>query len=331
MSIYKFICKKGFEGKYTIVRDYANTFKGEQIKKATIRVQTHPGLAAQVDWKEDMVLHDKLGKAYKFNIFLIVLHYSKMKYITLTWDRKQDTLFQCLTDSFEYFEGIPEEIWFDNMKTVVDQAKTQFKKVIFNTRFYGFSKDAGFRPIACRSFRPQTKGSVESLAKFVERLKPYNYEFYDDVELISLINDLRHEFNYEEISQATNYRPVDLWKTKEKEHLRPLNTELLTPYFEDDIARIVTKESMINFRKCKYSVPVKYIGCKVEIEIDTKNDNLHIYYNGEEIKNHAITEFPLNYDRDDMYEILKSDLMKHNDDEDVYEFIEETLENYDKL
>ncbi|WP_438326815.1 hypothetical protein [Staphylococcus pseudintermedius] len=78
MTIYKYITKKG-----------------KEIKKATIRVETRPGIAAQVDWKEDMVMHDKFGKRYQFNIFLYVLHYSKMKYITLTWDRKQDTLDLC--------------------------------------------------------------------------------------------------------------------------------------------------------------------------------------------------------------------------------------------
>lgn len=48
-----------------------------------------------------------------------------MKYITLTWDRKQDTLFECLKDAFEYTEGVPKEIWFDNMRTVVDRPRTQ--------------------------------------------------------------------------------------------------------------------------------------------------------------------------------------------------------------
>ncbi|WP_267814512.1 hypothetical protein [Staphylococcus aureus] len=62
------------------------------------------------------------------------------------------------------------------------------KKVVFNNLFYQFSKDANFEPIACRPYRPQTKGSVESLAKFVEqRLRPYDYEFYDAVELIGLV------------------------------------------------------------------------------------------------------------------------------------------------
>lgn len=331
MSIFKFIQKKGFTGQYTIVREFCREIKTEKTRKATVRVETNPGTAAQVDWKEDMILHDKFGKSYKFNIFLYVLHYSKMKYISLTWDRKQDTLFECLKEAFEYTQGVPQEIWFDNMRTVVDQPRTQYKKARFNPRFYAFSKDAGFEPIACRSYRPQTKGSAESLARFVERLRPYDFEFYDGVELISLVNDLCSDFNHKEVSQATGERPADLWHFNEKEHLRPLNDRLLTPYFEDDITRIVTKESMVNFRKCKYSVPTRYIGREVEIVTDGGDQELQIYYNGECIKSHPITEKPFNYSADDYFEILKSDVMKHIDDEDIHEYIKKTLTRYDEL
>ncbi|HCZ7932420.1 TPA: hypothetical protein O4A28_002621, partial [Staphylococcus aureus] len=47
--------KKGYEGKYTILREYCKNKKQNETKKATIRVETNPGIAAQVDWKEDMV------------------------------------------------------------------------------------------------------------------------------------------------------------------------------------------------------------------------------------------------------------------------------------
>ncbi|WP_238991151.1 hypothetical protein [Staphylococcus aureus] len=51
---------------------YKNTVKIKnkmRQKKATIRVETNLGIAAQVDWKEDMVMHDKFGRTYQFNIF----------------------------------------------------------------------------------------------------------------------------------------------------------------------------------------------------------------------------------------------------------------------
>lgn len=129
------------------------------------------------------------GEIFTFNIFLYILSYSKKRYITLTFDRKQDTLFSCLNDAFYYTGGVPEEIWFDNVKTVVDYSRTQFSKAQLNERFYAFSKDASFRTMVCHPFRPQTKGSVEALARAVERLRVYNHAFYDSVDLIHIVND----------------------------------------------------------------------------------------------------------------------------------------------
>ncbi|HDC4081259.1 TPA: IS21 family transposase [Staphylococcus aureus] len=332
MAIFKYIEKKGYEGKYTILREYCKNKKQNETKKATIRVETNPGIAAQLDWKEDMVMHDKFGRTYQFNIFLYVLHYSKMKYITLTWDRKQDTLFECLKDAFEYTEGVPKEIWFDNMRTVVDRPRTQYKKVVFNNLFYQFSKDANFEPIACRPYRPQTKGSVESLAKFVEqRLRPYDYEFYDAVELIGLVNDLCHELNHLEISQATEQRPIDVFNYEEKEHLNSFNAKLLDTYIENECIRIVSKESMINFRKGKYSVPTKYIGEEVQVIFNNSTDELLIYYDGELIRRHNLSERKFNYIVEDMSEILKSDVFKHKDDKEILTYIENSLLLYDEI
>lgn len=332
MAIFKYIEKKGYKGRYTILREYCKNKKLNETKKATIRVETNPGIAAQVDWKEDMIMHDKFGRTYQFNIFLYVLHYSKMKYITLTWDKKQDTLFECLKDAFEYTEGVPREIWFDNMRTVVDRPRTQYKKVVFNNLFYQFSKDANFEPIACRPYRPQTKGSVESLAKFVEqRLRPYDYEFYDAVELIGLVNNLCQELNYEEISQATDQRPIDVFNYEEKEHLNSFNDSLLNTYIEDECIRIVSKESMINFRKGKYSVPTKYIGEEVQVIFNDSTDELLIYFDGELIRRHNLSERKFNYFVEDMSEILKSDVFKHKDDEEILTYIENSLLLYDEI
>lgn len=329
-AIYKFIEKHGFEGKYTIVRDYCKNHKADKIKQATIRVAHHPALSAQVDWKEEMKLISKNGEVFQFNIFLYILPYSKKKFITLTFDRKQDTLFECLDEAFYHTGGVPQEIWFDNMRTVVDRSRTQFTKVSFNERFYAFSKDAGFKPIACRAYRPQTKGVVESLARTMERLRVYNYEFYDGTDLIRIIDDFCAELN-REVSQATNRVPNELWEEEEKEHLHLLPDNLLNPYFEDDIRRIVSKESMVQFRKCKYSVHPKYIGCEVILEVSEKKDTVEIYYHGEEIRMHPLSIQPLNYHREDMAHILKSDVFKHRTEDEIEKYIEASLSQYDGL
>ncbi|HBY65969.1 MAG TPA: IS21 family transposase, partial [Acholeplasmataceae bacterium] len=73
MAIYKFIQKDGYQGRYTILREYAKKLKMEKTKRATVRVETNPGLSAQVDWKEDFSIHTKGGERITFQIFLMVL------------------------------------------------------------------------------------------------------------------------------------------------------------------------------------------------------------------------------------------------------------------
>lgn len=157
-AIYYFISKRGYCGSARTLRRYCRNIKVDKIQKATIRVEKTPGLSAQVDWKEDLKLVNKFGDVFPYNILLYVLGYSRIKYLELTFDRFQTTSFRCLTNLFQYIVGVSTEIWFDDMKTVVDRSRSQFSKVIFNERFRQYAKEAGFIPIACRAFRPQTKG-----------------------------------------------------------------------------------------------------------------------------------------------------------------------------
>lgn len=330
MAIFKFILKKGFTGKYTIVKDYCAKYRDQRVKKATIRVEHTPGLSAQVDWKEEMTLYNTEGKPFRFNIFLYVLPYSKLKYLTLIFERSQDTLFQCLDDAFNHTGGIPAEIWFDNMKQVVDHQKSDFGHPVFNERFRQFSNDAGYHPIACRAFRPQTKGVVEALARTTERLRVYNYEFTDGVELINIVDDLCYDLNHE-VSQATDQIPTFKWEAEEKGYLHQLPINLLDPYFEEDITRIVSKESMVNFRKCKYSVDPRYIGQTVSIELTNDERHIQIYYNGEMIRAHDITTHQFNYNDHDRVQILGSDLLKGQSTEDIRKYIEAHLSDYDAV
>ena len=162
-AIYHFIRKQGFTGKYTIVKKYCQTIKQERMKKATIRFETNPGLQGQVDWKESMRLVSRQGEVFEINIFLIILGYSRLKYLELTLDRNQSTLLQAMVNSFRYYGGVPREILFDNMRTVVDQSRTAYGQAVINATFYEFSKDLGFEVIACRGYRPETKGDRKSV------------------------------------------------------------------------------------------------------------------------------------------------------------------------
>ena len=293
MAVYKFIQTKGYKGKYSTVAAFVSKHKHIENKRATIRFETTPGLQAQIDWKENLTMRSKNVEIFKVNIFLMVMGYSRMKYLKLTMDRNQKTLFNCMISAFKYFGGIPKEILFDNMKTVIDRSKSTFSKVEFNKVFKHFSNDAGFKPIACRAYRPQTRGKVEALARLTNRLAVYNCEFEDYDELENIVENFMNEIN-KEISQATGKSPISKL-SKEKEYLKPLPpANSLLSYVSCEKEYKVSKESMVNYKGKKYSVPTKYIGYKLNIT-ETTDGNINIYYNKDFIVCHSNSDKKYNY------------------------------------
>lgn len=328
MSIFKFIQKDGYKGSYSLLADYANKHKCEELRKATLRYETSPGLQAQVDWKESLKMVSKSGEIFEVNIFLMILGYSRMKFLKLTSDRTQKTLFACMNKAFEYFTGVPKEVLFDNMPTVVDRSNSRIGNVKINTKFLQYSKDIGFNIITCRAYRPQTKGKVEALAKLVDRLKVYNNEFDTYENLNDIVNKFMEEIN-KEVSQATNQKPIDRLK-KETKYLLPLpSQDILKTYISSPKEYKVSKESMVTYKGLKYSVPTDLIGKTVSVK--ETDEYIHIYYTTNLVTAHRKNNKFLNYKKEHIEEIAKSDVFKDKTQDEIEEFVNNFLSDYDKL
>ena len=311
------------------MRKYVSDKKEKIISDITIRFETIFGYQSQVDWKEKMKLHDKNGNEYLFSIFLIVLGNSRYKYIELTFDQTQPTLFKCLINSFKYFGGTTEEILFDNMKTIVDHAKSTFTEVVLNSKAVQFAKDAGFKIVTCRAYRPRTKGRVETLAKIMNRLKAFDYEFDNIEDLKNIIKTLNYNLNYVEKSQATNQIPKIL-NEKEKEYLIPVNYELLEHYNLPKKTYKVSNESMINYQGIKYSVPISYVG--KDITILDEDSVIRLYYNRDFICSYTKnTNFKYNYKENDYIDILQNSCFDKKNKEEIRHFIDKNLSSLDGI
>ena len=321
--------KYGYTGKYGIINKYIKSKKENIISNLTIRFETIKGYQSQVDWKEKLKLHDKNGNEYIVSIFLIVLGNSRYKYIELTFDQTQSTLFRCLINSFKYFGGTTEEILFDNMKTIVNQVKSNYTEVVINSKATQFSKDAGFKIVTCRPYRPRTKGKVETLAKVMNRLKAYDYEFKNKDDLMLTVEQLKYELNFEEKSQATNEIPRILFE-KEKEYLKPVNYEILENYCLPEKTYKVSNESMITYHGIKYSVPIQYVGKQISV---LEEDNvIHLYYNRLLIYSYQKKlKWRYNYKESDYIDILKHSSFNTKTDEEINEYINKNLYSLDGI
>lgn len=293
-----------------------------------MRFETLPGMQAQVDWKEEMRFVDRNGECHVVNIFLMVLGFSRMKYVELTTDRSQDTLMGCMLNAIDYFGGVTKEILFDNMRTVSDRARGDFGKGVVNERFTAFAKECGFEPLLCRAYRPQTKGKAEALAKLVERLRPYNGEFEGLDGLAEIVGGFMDDVNGEP-SLATMKPPRELLE-KEKEHLlTPDSDSVREAFLSVPIERKVAKDSTVSYRGCRYSVDPRHIGKRVTLS--AKDGKLRIHLSKELLAEHAISGKRFNYRRGDYEAIMRSGAYRDAAGETIEEVAGRNLEAYDLI
>ena len=138
--IYEKIREHGFTGGHSIVKDYVRGKKEQLDEKATVRFETMPGLQGQMDWaffEDRTVLED--GKQKKLYCFLLILGYSRMRYIEFVTDMSTNTMIRCHANAFRYFGGYPEEILYDNMKQVVIKRLLKQEDSTLNRQFEDFA------------------------------------------------------------------------------------------------------------------------------------------------------------------------------------------------
>ncbi len=303
IAIYHYLVKEhGYTGSYSTIKRYIHNLNIEKQKDAVIRFETDPGVQAQVDWKESLKFKTKDGETIKFNVFLLILGFSRTKFLMVTETRDLQQVEFSLACAFKYLGGVPHEILFDNMRSIIDKARTQYSEPVFNENFKVFAEDCGFVPKACVAYRPETKGK-------------------------RIAADLNYEIN-SSVCQATGKKPFDLLEL-EKPFLIQTNLDILTGYFEDTVKRKVSSESMISYEGKKYSVPPEYIGKKVNIS-DT-GSGFDITFNDHFIRHWEKSDKMMNFNHFDYLEIARRSSLKHLDEDEIKLIAERNLEIYDKL
>ncbi|RKJ00200.1 IS21 family transposase [bacterium D16-54] len=229
--------EQGFDGKYSIVKEYVRGKKMDLDEKATVRFETMPGKQGQMDWGffEDHLVYED-GKWKKLYCFLMILGYSRMRYIEFVTDMSTNTLIRCRQNAFRYFGGYPEEILYDNMKQVVIKRLLKQEDSTLNRQFEDFAGFYGFKPILCQPYRGQTKGKVERTVQFVRDNFMVGIKYENLPDLNGQAQAWCNKVNGK-VHATTNEIPFERLKS---ERLNPLRRE----YIGKDVA-VVALESML--------------------------------------------------------------------------------------
>jgi transposase len=93
LRIWEKVKEQGFNGSYSVVKHFVRGKKEQLNEQATVRFETIPGQQGQVDWAffEDFRVKEN-GEEKKLYCFLMILGYSRMRYIEFVTDMSTDTL-----------------------------------------------------------------------------------------------------------------------------------------------------------------------------------------------------------------------------------------------
>jgi transposase len=154
--------ERGYTGGYTILKDHLIRQRPLAVAAPVVRYETAPGEQMQVDWAVIRRGADRLS------VFMATLGWSRAAYIEFVGDERLETLLSCHEHAFLAFGGVPREVLYDNMRTVVQERdRYGHGQHRFHAGFLDFARHCGFRPRLCRPYRAQSKGKVERFIRYM--------------------------------------------------------------------------------------------------------------------------------------------------------------------
>ncbi len=186
----------------------------------TIRFEGLPGEFTQHDFGEvDVRFLD--GSTRHVHFFASRLKYSRFVQVSLVPDQKVESLLRPLVDHFAAMGGIPLLAVFDRPKTVALRWKKGGEVVEWNPTFGSAALELGLGVEVCWPRRPNQKGSVESLVKWVKGSFFKQRRFLDMADLKQQLEEWHLEVNTRTPSRATGVIPSERL-LEEQARLRPL-------------------------------------------------------------------------------------------------------------
>jgi transposase len=207
----------GYAGGYTQLKDHVRRVRPRPPQEPLIRFETAPGRQAQVDFAD---FKFDWGKRYAL---IVILGYSRLLWVRFFPRKDMRTLLEGLEEAFNIFGGVPQELLFDQMKSVITKdGRLNGEKLVTNAEFVRFAAHWEFKVRACRPYRAKTKGKVERPISYVRKNFVYGREFVSDGDVeVQLRRWLDHTANVR-THRTVKEQPIVRFERDERALLQPL-------------------------------------------------------------------------------------------------------------
>jgi transposase len=252
-TIYKSLQKEGYTGSESSVRAYIASLRREKKRRQVyIPLEFDPGTDAQMDWGEGQAVIS--GERVTAQLFYMRLCYSRKLFMMAFPRQKQEAFLEGHVRAFHHFQGAPQRISYDNLKTAVKRIlegrnrQEQEAFIVFRSHYL-------FESYFCTPGQAHEKGRVEEGVGFGRRnfMVPIpnvaSYQELNEHLLAQCLADDQRRVDRQPVTIA------EAWEM-EKPHLLPLP--------ERDFDCCVTRPATLNpysqivLDTNRYSVPVDH-------------------------------------------------------------------------
>lgn len=261
----------GFTGAEVTVRKAVASLRGRRVE-AFVPLEAPWGRIMQADFGGAVVTI--AGERHDVALFCMRSKASKVPFAVAMPSEKLECFLEGHVLAFDFFGGVPQEVWYDNPKTAVTKILSGPHR-IEHERLSSLRAHYLFDSQFCSPSRGNEKGSVENLVGFVRRnaLVPHTRSFKSMTELNAHLRSW---------CERERTRHADAWE------LDSVALHELPPFaFRASVSCpvVVSKTSMVTVDRSRYSVPVAFVGRTLRSERFT--DRVEVFDGAERIATHT--------------------------------------------
>ena len=283
-QIKRLLAEQGEVFGYTSIKRYVRQLRPDPSGAVTVRLETDAGDQGQVDFGQVTLLLGEIKK--KVWAFVMVLSYSRHRFVRFVERQDTTTWLDCHIRAFEFFDGCPKTVLLDNLKAGV--VKTDLYDPTINRAYAELERHYGFVADPAKVRTPEHKGKVERSMPTVRQQLVAGRQYLD----LADANEKAIAWSLTGIGMeehgTTHEKPVLRFERDEKACLIPLPASR----FESPLWKEckVHPDHHVVFDKSYYSVPTRYVGKTVWVRGTFRMTE--IFLDRQQIKCHARAHKP---------------------------------------
>lgn len=269
MRLFEGLKEAGYAGAYDSVRRFVKAWKAGRasnppVTKAFVPLAFAAGDVCQFDWSEETVELGRVEQTVKVAHFRLA--HSRKMFVVAYPRETLEMVLDAHNRAFEFFGGVPCQMVYDNLKTVVDTILVG-KERHFNRRFAALANHYLFQPVACTPGAGWEKGQVENQVGNVrEWLFTPRAKFASLAELNAWLAKRCEELAARKHPESSS-RTIAEYFAVEQPALRQISMPF-DAYVETTVRASST--CLVRADHNRYSVPAEYAGKVVSVRVSAE-------------------------------------------------------------